>query len=198
MDKYFKIGNLPGTAVLTVFLSLLALILALLFPSRHRTLVFLAMFVSSIGDFLLMSTGKNGSLRFLLGAAAFMIAHILYAFAYGSRLTPFSLNAGIIFTLSVFVLGSVAILYMYNKGNASATTLALVLIYFLVICIANLAVNLYTFSVGGLAVFALIGSVCFILSDFFIGMNLLVQNGSAGHLIWWFYPIGQLLLILCG
>lgn len=198
MDKYFKIGNLPGTAVLTILLSLFALLLALLFPSRHRTLVFLAMVISSIGDFLLMSTEKNSALRFILGAVAFMLAHVLYAFAYGSRLTPLSLNAGVIFTLSVFVLGAIAILYMYNKGNASAATLVLVLIYFLVICIANLAVSLYTFSVGGLAIFALIGSVCFILSDFFIGMSLLVQNSSTGHLIWWFYPIGQLLLILCG
>jgi len=200
MDKYFKIGNLSGAAVLTILLSLLAFVLALLFPSRHRTFVFLAMLVSSVGDFLLMyrGSGKNGVLQFLLGAAAFMIAHILYAFAYGSRLNPFSLNGGSIFTLSLFVLGVIAIFYMYHKGHSSVATLCFVLLYFLVICTANLTVSVYAFSVGKFAIFALIGSVCFILSDFFIGMNLLLQNNRAGHLIWWFYPIGQMLLILCG
>ena len=41
------------------------------------------------------------------------------------------------------------------------------------------------------------GALVFFLSDLIIGMGALCQVNQFDSLIWWLYPIGQLLLILC-
>ena len=81
MDAFFGWFGLPGTFVLTVLLSLLALTLALIFRTRDRTFAAAAMLVCSLGDLVMTNFGNIR--RFLpfpglyLGAALFIVC-LLY------------------------------------------------------------------------------------------------------------------------
>ena len=47
-----------------------------------------------------------------------------------------------------------------------------------------------------LALLAAAGAVSFFVSDLFIGLGMVTGVTRYDHLIWWYYPIGQILLIL--
>ena len=84
MSSYFAWFGLPGTFVLTVLMSALALVLALLRPSAHRWLCFAAMAFSTGGDLFLTNFRGLGDLpnSFVIGACLFGIAHVLYLLTY--------------------------------------------------------------------------------------------------------------------
>jgi hypothetical protein len=43
-------------------------------------------------------------------------------------------------------------------------------------------------------VFCAVGALSFFISDLIIGLDALAGISTFGHLIWWYYPIGQILL----
>jgi len=201
MDKYFRIGTLPGAFVLTLILSALSLILALFCPAPDRWLCLAAMLASSVGDIFLMDfrgLSRKLSNYFVLGAICFMFAHILYicSFAQLLRFGGYPLfNPGF---ATALLLGIVLLIY-FLKTMTDRSSLPLALIY-LAIIIANCSVIFScawaTVSTHPLSILAPLGALSFLLSDAIIGLGLLSGNHRFDHLIWWFYPVGQLLLIL--
>jgi len=200
MDKYFRIGALPGAFVLTISLSAVSLILALFCPTLDRWFCLAAMLFSSAGDIFLMDfrgLSKKLPNYFILGAICFMLAHILYIFSF-SQLLRFGgyplLNPG----FAAALLLGIALLINFLKTMTDRSSLPLALVY-LAIIIANCSVIFScawaTVPTRPLSILAPLGALSFLFSDAIIGLGLLSGNHRFDHLIWWFYPLGQLLLI---
>lgn len=67
-------------------------------------------------------------------------------------------------------------------------------------CVIGASLSLiwsYAYSERTVRSVAAAGALVFFLSDLIIGMGALCQVNQFDSLIWWLYPIGQLLLILC-
>jgi len=204
MAKYFAWFGLPGTFVITILLSAFALLRAAVRPKRtDRWICFLAMALSTCGDLFL--TNFRGLMRrfpngFIIGAAFFAAAHALYLIAYrmlakkrGVWLCRRGAAAGgVIFSgLLAYITWACA-----DRGDFGMYPLALV--YLLLIC-ANCGTVL-SYAWGSLrkrpwTTLAAVGALTFLASDVVIGLELLAGIDRYDYLIWWLYPIGQLLLI---
>ncbi len=204
MERYFRWFGLPGAFVLTVLMSAFALVLAIVFPSADRWLCFAAMVCSSLGDIFLMNfRGIRRKLSFpYSGECAFALSHLLYIAAYrtlirtdGHRLlNPGFLTAVLLIGTAGFVLMAFAI----KKRRAERAMILVCMLYMLVIGAACATVWSYAWSAGGWRVLGAVGSLSFVVSDYFIGMSRLTGYRGCDDLIWWFYPVGQILLLIAG
>ena len=210
MNEYFAWFGLPGAFVLTMLLSLTALIPAILRPKKERWLVFAAMAMSSVGDLFMMNFGSLGRIfpdTFATGAAAFMIAHLIYICAFrtmakkrGGRF----LNGGAALA-GLIALGCAVYFTKICMDRNFFSRFGLAMAYLAVIGLNLAAIFSYAWTGFGknpLTLLAAIGAASFFASDFIIGLGVLASNFRYDWLIWWLYPIGQLLLItaplLCG
>lgn len=205
MNKYFACFGLPGTFVLTMLLSLTALVLALTGPKKpERWLVFLAMAFSSVGDIFM--TNFRGISRyfadsFACGAAAFMISHVFYTIAYlrmakkrGCRF----MNIGVIAACAV-VVACAAYFTRACLLRRSFGRFPLAMIYLAIIGTDLAAAFSYAWAwmkKNPLVLLAALGAATFFASDFVIGLGMLARITKYDYLIWWLYPIGQILMIL--
>jgi len=203
MDKYFRIGNIPGSFPLTIGMSALALILALVYKTPDRWLCFAAMLVSSVGDILLMdisALSKKIPHSFVGGASAFMLAHIFYLFAFLSLIRGNGLrwlSPGVWVAVVVGIALLIYILPQVKDGRM----LPLLMIYLGVIllnCATVFSYSWQTFASDPTVLLPAIGVFSFLISDVIIGLGVLLLNHKYDGLIWWFYPIGQILLIIFG
>lgn len=204
MNRYFACFGLPGTFVLTMLLSLSALLLALVQPKkRSRWLVFLAMAASSVGDVFM--TDFRGVSRyvadsFACGAAAFMVSHVIYTVAYrrmakvrGCRF----LNGGVVIA-GLIAVGCAAYFTRMCMLRRNFGRFPLAMIYLAVITTNLATVFSYAWArvkKNPLALLAALGAAAFFASDFVIGLGMLARMTRYDYLIWWLYPIGQILLI---
>jgi len=203
MNKYFACFGLPGAFVLSMLMSLYALLLALLYPSPARWLCFAAMALSSVGDIFL--TRFKGIDRifpnyFVIGAGFFMVTHLLYIACYWLKIKESGasfLNDGVIIVaIATLLLYYYFISLSIRTGNSSV--LPLVVIYIAIISADCMAVFSYAWSQGfsnALAIPAAVGAVTFLLSDLVIGLGMAGNMHQYDYLIWWLYPIGQILMI---
>jgi uncharacterized membrane protein YhhN len=203
MSSYFSWFGLPGTFVLSILMSLLALTLALLRPSRHRWLCAAAMGVSSLGDVFMtrfMDIDLIFPNYFIIGAAFFMLAHVLYILTYrtlmkkkGYRFFNGGVTAAVLMALACLIYFTVI---CFRQGNFGMFFLCMA---YLVVITANCSfIFSYTvsdFKARPIVILAALGALSFFVSDLIIGLGTLANINSFGYLIWWFYPIGQILLI---
>ncbi|MBR6766972.1 MAG: hypothetical protein IKM02_03375, partial [Clostridia bacterium] len=175
MNRYFALGGLPGSFVLTVLLSLTAFVSALINPCPARWLCFGAMLLSSVGDiFLMRFKGLNRWFPnyFIWGASAFMIAHIIYALAYRKLAAskgrlPF-FNGGAVIAALAATASLVYIVYICVQRH-SYSNLPLAAIYLLIISINCASVFSYawaSFPRSPWTIFAAAGAISFFVSDF--------------------------------
>lgn len=204
MNRYFACFGLPGSFVLTMLLSLLSLISALTKPCPARWLCFAAMIMSSVGDiFLMRFRGLNRWFPnyFIWGAGAFMIAHIIYAFSYRllAKSKGFSfMNGGVVIAI-LMILASIFYCLYLCKGSGKYSNFPLCVIYLLVIginCASIFSYSWAAFLKQPWSILAAVGAVSFFISDFIIGLGLLANISRYDRFIWWYYPIGQFLIIL--
>ena len=201
MDRYFAWFGLKGSLVLTVLLSAFALALAAVSSSTVRWLCFAAMLMSSIGDIFLMHfqvIERHVPNDFAAGAGCFMLAHLLYTACFGRKISAAGFgyfNGGTAAALAIAA--GCLIYFLFVCGNRSQLPLAL--IYLAIILLNCATVFSYAWSRGigsPLALLAAVGAVCFLASDLVIGLGVLVNEHRFDYLIWWLYPIGQILLIV--
>ena len=208
MNSYFKWFGLPGSFVLTLLMSALALVLAVCFRTKDRWWVLAAMLMSSVGDIVLMNfrdIGKKMPIPyFYVGAFFFIIAHLLYTGGYLTMIRERGfryvnpgfwtavgvvLAAGVLLTIlslrdrsANWVMYGVCILYMFIIGTACATIFS------------------FAWSVRSWRSIAALGALSFFISDYIIGIDKLMgfTTPALQDAIWWFYPIGQILIIVAG
>lgn len=192
--------------MLTCLMSALALVLALLFRREDRWLCFAAMALSSVGDILLMNFNDLSKWLpgyFWVGAVFFMGAHVVYMFAFGGviRANGWSLRGAGLYCAVVLAAATFAFFtFMTVKsGRFDPLNYALFIVYLLIISLNCAVIFTYSFnmlSVNPWRICGAVGALSFFLSDCIIGMNMLAGIGDYGYLIWWLYPIGQILIII--
>lgn len=198
-------GKVSGKITLSLFMLLYSMLLVLFVPCKDRLLCFIAMLFSSLGDFFLNHTSLKERTKksFYLGAIFFMIAHILYASAYYTlhRIAGFTIdNAGFAIGFSTTSLTFLILVELVReKGNACSP----LMFFYTMILGMNLSI-IFSFSYVSesfeRAMLASVGVLLFFISDLFIGLEtfLGVKSKTIRELVWWFYPIGQILIITAG
>ena len=188
-------------------LVLLALLCLILFPKQDRWWCLLAMVMSFAGDVLLLDiTAIRRRIRyyFPLGALFFGIAHICYAKAYMTLLKAVDIsetaNPG---TVSAVCIIAVLLGYFVISGIKRKKYSYLPIVFFYILCIGTAFVTILTyacavgiFSLRGMG--SMLGAIAFLLSDFCLGASRIAGLKRLGRWIWVFYPVGQMLLIVCG
>ena len=203
MNRYFAWFGLPGSLVLTLLMSLYACVLAVMAGTPARWLCFAAMALSSVGDIFLMRLG--GLQRwcphyFSVGAAFFMLAHIVYTVSFSLRLRSMGGAFPNIGTLLAVMLCALCAVYFLRLGliPRNRSKLPLAMGYMLVISAACIAA--FSYAAGcwrnrPQAVLSAVGALSFLLSDAVIGYGMMTGISRYDWLIWWLYPVGQVLLI---
>ena len=208
MNRLFGWFGLPGTVVLTSLMSLTALVMALVFPPPDRWLRLGAMLLGSLGDLILMHDPRVSAklppfLRsFVAGGLVFFLSHLVYAAAFTvrSRLAGVPAFTGWFWAGPALAAGlflSLAVLQRKSKKRDPAQ-LVLFGLYFLSICSVFGLALVYAAETGGAAWGTVAGSASFIFSDYLIALNNLTDYALPDNdvWVWWFYPLGQLGLLL--
>ena len=206
MSRYFRWFGLPGAFVLTCLMSLLALLLAVFLPGQGRLLCLSAMLLSSMGDIVLMDfRGIQKRLPvpgFALGAVLFMLAHIVYAIAFVALLRDHQLpllGGGFVFGIALALLTFIFVSWrMFTSVGTINLPLYLLCTIYLVIIGLNLSlICAYGVGMGSWRILCALGAVLFFASDVLIALDKLLGIRLPNHdeVIWWLYPIGQILIL---
>lgn len=204
MSRYFAWFGQPGSFVLTLLLSALALVMALICHTPARWLCFAAMLCSSLADIILMNYRGIGAKlpipAFYAGAIVFMAAHLLYAAATVVMLR--TSGAGVFnpgFFAAPVLAAAVAawiIPMALRRPFANPLLLTVCIIYLCIITCMLTGVFARAWAAGGWHILAAAGALSFFISDVLIGLEKLAGISRYSGGIWWFYPIGQFLLQL--
>ena len=77
----------------------------------------------------------------------------------------------------------------------------LCLLYLIVITVNCATVFSYAWSAvkkKPYLIFCAVGALSFFISDMLLGLEVLAGIYDYSFLVWWFYPIGQIIIIICG
>lgn len=205
-DKLPIIGNkISGKIVLSFLMFMLTIVLWFILPNYLKFLCIFSMLFSFIGDCFL-NHNKNhenqSKTDFILGGLSFIIAHSIYFTIYFTKIKMNNysfVNNGFIFTISLLtILTAVIIISVIIKKTF--TKLCLLGIFYLWITGINyLAIFSYAYSsYTSINSLVALGGFLFLLSDVIICFEkfLGLKSKIARELVWWFYPIGQIILIV--
>lgn len=185
---------------MTIFLSAFAFTRYAMFPDRIHELCLLAILFSTLGDLCMMNHMGIPALTFkgkrlYAGVIFFSIAHIFYRQMFRNALSePISWGIGETICLLLLIAFLVVInLCKLIKNSIFDMTTGLYtgLIFSNLAAATNCAYHL-----GDRYVFAFIGVVCFIISDFFLLIRETCKDTpTIRKLVWIFYPLAQILII---
>ncbi len=207
MDQYFTIGIIDGRVVLTALLSLFSVVLAIVYRTSERKACCIAMIMSSLGDLFLMNFAQVEDWFpvpvFYVGMLCFVLSHIIYATSFiliikkhKKPIKNFGIMGGVI--IALFTLITCVYLFIKTGGNPISFLIACIA-YLFIICFDCSIIFSAAVSTKGMRYVAAIGIVSLMISDLFIAFMKLGNMYQCEWLIWWFYPIGQLLIIIgCG
>lgn len=163
----------------------------------------IAMFFSFLGDVALncKPLEKRSHSLLYIGAFFFMISHLIYAAAYHfiivnsskSLFNPGMYIACVIMCL-IFI---VSIICIRNAKRSLKPSMALIFtIYTIMISINFVTIYSYSWNFQALS---FIGATSFLISDYIIGIETVfkIKSATMRKLVWIFYPIGQILILLC-
>ena len=204
MSKYFAWFGLPGTFVLSVLMSVLAVALAIARSGKHRFFCAAGMVISTLGDVFMtrfMDIDEIFPNYFVIGAVLFMIAHVMYCVSYRTLIKKKNyrvFNGGIIAAL---IIAAACVVYFSAVciQRQSLSIFPLAMVYLCAISSSCSMIYSYTWSefrCRPMVVFAAIGAVSLFLSDLIIGLDYMAGIDQFNFLIWWLYPIGQILIVL--
>lgn len=206
MNRFFRWFGLPGRLVLTTLISIYACALAIYSPTLPRLLAAVAMILSSLGDIILMDfkpiTRSLPFRGFIPGALVFTGSHIFYILAFGYNIYDAGyayLNVGVLAAFICYVAMILATLLIVLTRNVEIKSMFFLSMIYLLVISGNCAtVYSFAYSARGLAIVSAVGVLSFLISDYFIVMDKVcdITSERLRGLIWWFYPIGQILLLL--
>lgn len=204
MYRFFAWFGFSGKRILSLLLSLFALIMFIINPSLARALAAVAMFFSTGGDFCMSMGDKpdNRGITYMIkGALLFAFAHIIYVFAYcaAANFQWLGFNWGSIVAVC-FCLAGLFVMLLLRRNAANLKLWSYCLVYLAVISLNVIVVCSYGVASGGWQLLAMLGVISFFLSDCLIALRTFskidfFRSRTARDMVWWLYPIGQLLLI---
>ncbi len=198
LSKYF-----PGKIILSFFMLILAMLLAAIFNVMDRTICIFAMLFSFVGDIALNYPWKNkekSNLYFMAGGISFIVAHLFYCVAYGLKIRNHLFkffNPGVFVAIAILcVLTLFFFVMVKNRHNSKLFLFGIG--YMWLTGIDYIVVFSYAYSINSIESIAFLGGLLFLASDFIIGCEkfLRMKSKIARELVWWFYPLGQVILIL--
>ena len=207
MNRWFD--NIPfiseyvsGKIVLSYLMLMFSVLLGIIFKSNDRAICIFAMFFSFLGDLSLnWDFGENANRKklFILGGFLFIIAHMFYCFSYYIKMQNNGFkffNFGVILAIIVTLIVLLIFLLMSNKSKQTKL-LHFGMFYLLLTTINYCTVFSYGFSAKSIESICIFGGLSFLASDVIIGCEkfLGLKSRVARELVWWLYPIGQILLI---
>ena len=208
MNRYFDRlpivgGKVPGKITLSFMMLVFSVVLAAIFQTIDRNICIFAMLFSFIGDIALNHNAdhsKQSKKDFLIGGIAFIVAHLLYCICYSKKmmLRGFTfINPGAIFVvLSLFVVTAV-LLYFKSKTKDFSKLFWFGVAYLWITGINYTAIFSYGYSVKSYESLAILGGIMFLASDLIIGLEKFfgLKSKLMRELVWWLYPLGQILII---
>lgn len=190
--------------LISISLVVLALGLCIAFPNEFdRRICLIAMLFSFIGDVCLncMPLNKRPHKLLYTGAFFFMIAHLVYASAYtflihnaGKEfITPGAYIAYAI--MAIIFLVSIVCIYI-TRTTTKFPMIIVFLLYLTIVSMNFITICSYSYSFGALS---FIGAASFLISDYIIGIETIfkIKSDTLRKLVWIFYPIGQILILIC-
>lgn len=191
-------------ASFTFTMSLIAIILCIINPTKQRQLCMYGVLFSTLADLILMDykgipNKYFNKKSFYVGMAVFGIAHICYMKCFYSTVAFNTITisefvmAYILYVIITAISTIIAFHLTYKKSN---TFKIAVFLYMLVITLDLAIIYCCADIYGGKYIISAIGITFFLLSDMFILIRETICNTNLiKKLIWIFYPIGQLLII---
>lgn len=206
MNRWFDnlpiVGNkIPGKITLSFLMFIFAISMYLIFRTVDRAICILAMAFSFAGDIALnhkKNHNEQSKKDFIIGGIFFIVAHICYCMAYYRKIliNNYSLfNIGSIFVISILVAITITILVLNVSKNIKLLIFAIT--YLWITGINYWAIFSYAFSAASLESIVAIGGLMFLASDVIIGLEKFsgLKSKLARELVWWLYPLGQIILI---
>ena len=205
-DKLPVVGEkIPGKITLSFLMLILAVIMELTFKTSDRLICVFAMFLSFIGDIALNHNRdhtKQSKKDFLLGGITFIVAHIFYCIAYYKKITVNNytiFNVGSVFAVILLLAITVIIfLKMFLTQKECNSLFWFGIVYLWLTGINYTTIFSYAYSIKSIESLSAFGGILFLASDVIIGLEkfLGLKSTIARELVWWFYPIGQIILII--
>lgn len=197
-----KIPLLDCRAKIEVSISLLcfAMLMWAIRDNEDSKACVYAMAMCTVGDVLLniKPVEERSHTLLYLGAGAFMVAHLIYGFAFYQLIFANSfrvVNVGFVLAIIIIISATLAILLKIDKEKKpKISMIAVFTVYILVIGFNFTAICSYSWSELSLVAFGALG---FLASDLIIGVeNLLkVKDANLRKMVWILYPIGQLIIL---
>ncbi|MCQ2795499.1 MAG: lysoplasmalogenase [Bacilli bacterium] len=190
---------IPKSIVMSLIL-IIAIILAITLKSqRNRILVIFATLFGLIGDVIM---ALDASWRVMVGGSFFLLEHIVYIAMLVLLIKKEKINLrnniGFYIGVAFFVISVVTIealaFTMVEKQNI---VLAILVAIYILGLSTHLSLNFaYSYKKKGTYYLFALGMLIFFITDIWVFLSALKINTYASSLIWYFYPIGQLLLVL--
>lgn len=190
----------------TFFMSMVAIALFALYPTRSRELCMYAILVSTLADLVLMDYNNLpgiilGKKQFYAGMALFGITHVIYMICF-SEIANQYVGIGdtyVIRSVSIvffFVFVGSFIFTIYATYGKSDNFSSAVMIYVMLITFSMRGIYTCAALYKGQYIISAIGITMFWISD----MLILIRETKKDtplirKLIWVFYPIGQMLIV---
>jgi len=202
--NYVPLINSKVKIKVSMSLVILAFILCV---SRNYSLdsiiCLIAMFFSFLGDISLncMPLEKRPHFLLYVGAGFFMIAHLVYAFAYLALISPVSnafYNPGTIIAycfMGIVFFASIICMLLKEK-SLSLPTILIFGFYLVFIGLSFMMICSYSWIATSLS---FVGALSFLISDLIIGIETVfkIKSDILRKLVWIFYPVGQILILAC-
>ena len=202
-DKLPIIGKkIPGKITLSFLMLLFAVCMRQVLKTSDRTICVLAMFFSFVGDVALnhkRNHNEQSLMDFVFGGISFIAAHICYCIAYNIKIIENKytlINPGLIFAISILILVSYFVL-ISSKSEKNLKLKAFGIAYLWLTGINYITIFSYAYSSKSIESLAALGGLLFLASDVIIGFEKFsgLKSSLARELVWWLYPIGQIILI---
>ena len=206
MNRWFDnlpiIGNkIPGKITLSFLMLIFAISMYLIFRTEDRAICVLAMAFSFAGDIALnhkKNHNEQSKKDFIIGGIFFIVAHICYCMAYYRKILNNNyllFNIGSIVVISILVALTITIIVLNVSKNIKLLIFAIT--YLWITGINYCAIFSYAFSATSLESIVAIGGLMFLASDVIIGLEKFsgLKSELARELVWWLYPLGQIILI---
>ncbi len=202
-DKIPILGErFSGKIILSFLMLLLSGFLFVAIKSSDKIICVLGMVFAFMGDIFLNYPPNDLKDEFdiLLGGSAFAMAHLIYCISYAIKITRngFSyFNFGVVF--AIILLLAITVYFIYKTKNTSKKKrLYMAIAYLWITGINYITIFSYSFSAKSIESLAMLGGILFLASDVIIGLEKLnnLKSKLARELVWWLYPIGQMLIII--
>ena len=168
---------------------------------RERKICMIAMLLSTLGDvFMIDDLVPIGTVGVFIGAAFFMLAHIVYSYCFisASKRKGYKFfNGGSIAGICTIAAATAALTAAMFVKTGEIQSMYFPLLLYLAIIGMNIACQFsYAASEKGMRLFLILGMALFLVSDCTIFLWMLNITRAHNDLVWFTYIPAQLLIIL--